>query len=74
MVIRQVNCPSPRSLSSGESVCPACGRIWDRQDGRPECEGPFRPSSNLAAVVARRELAKIRAMLSEETDDNGRRP
>lgn len=69
MVIRQVNCPSPRSLSSGESVCPACGRIWDRQDGRPECKGPHR-----VEAVARRELAKIRAMLSTETENNGRRP
>ena len=33
------DCPSPRTIASGELICPACGRIWDEDDGPPVCEG-----------------------------------
>lgn len=65
----QMSCPPARNLSSGEAVCPACGRIWDPEDGRPGCKGPDSPSANMREVVARRELAKIRAVLSEEVEE-----
>jgi len=34
-----VECPPPRTLATGELECPSCGRIWDREDGEPDCAG-----------------------------------
>lgn len=53
-------CPPPRTLPTGESECPSCGRMWDRADGRPACSEAPRTRSEEAA---RRELARIRALL-----------
>lgn len=55
-----MNCPTPIRTRTGDMECRACGRSWDIFDGKPHCSGDPRVRT---ALVAERELAKIRRIL-----------
>lgn len=37
VAIQPDECPAPVNWGSDEYKCPRCGRIWDRDEQRPEC-------------------------------------